>query len=262
MKSKTAEELRALARTLGLKGYAGLRKAELIRLLEQAAGAARAEPAIALHPAEPAAAAHAPEAPAAAAHPEPTARLLPEAARPLSAEERVEIAKYAITAPGMALAARALAADLDEDIERLPAARESILSLLPQKPGVLHAYWALAPGSRDPAGLRLRLCRMGAGGIEVLEEVALSGAHGHWYFHVPAQAEPGEFYVQLGGYAPDGGFASAIDRGIARIPSLYASERADRLWWITEERFRAMYLRAGGIVRGARLLWPGAFSSR
>lgn len=243
MKSKTTEELRALARTLGLKGYAKLRKAELIRLLEQAADAARSKPA-------------------AAAHPEPTARLLPEAARPLSAEERVETAKYAITAPGVALAPRALTADLDEDIERLPAARESILALLPQKPGILHAYWALAPGSPDPAGLRLRLCRMGAGGIELLEEIALPGAHGHWYFHVPTQAEPGEFYVQLGDYTPDGGFASAIDRGIARIPSLYASERADRLWWISEERFRAMYLRAGGIVRGARLLWPGAFSSR
>jgi hypothetical protein len=78
---------------------------------------------------------------------------------------------------------------------------------------------------------------------------------------VDESADMGEVYLQLGYYEPDGRFVTATRRGIARIPSLYASSHTDRLWWVSEEQFRAMYRRAGGHVRGPRLGWAASISS-
>jgi len=70
-------------------------------------------------------------------------------------EQRVESAKYAFAPPGTNVQEPTYAADLGEDIERLPEIRESVLCLLPQKPGVLHGYWVLPPhcsSQSDPSG--------------------------------------------------------------------------------------------------------------
>jgi hypothetical protein len=266
LRSKTVDELRTLARALGLKGYSKLRKDELVRLL------AERQPVVAPPPI--AAAAMAPSrqqappiprpralrAAAAIGCPEPAARLQPHAAAPLGAEERIESAKFALAQPDVALSQPSPGADLGEDIERLPALRAPRLALLPQKPGILHAYWALPDVVGRP--LRLRLGRIADDELQIIEEIALPATGEQWYFHLPEALDAGEFFVHLGYYETDGRFVSALERAIARLPSLYASQRADRSWWISEERFRALYLRAGGFLRAGRLGWPGSASSR
>ena len=142
---------------------------------------------------------------------------------PVGTEESIEAAKYAVTAAGMAPGERRLA-DLLEDIDRLPAARHPQLGLLPQKPGVLHAYWAL-PAGADVARARLRLCRIEANTVEVIEEVALPAMSGHWYFHVPEGGDAGTWCVHLGQYNSLGNFVSSFERAIARIPTPYAEGR-------------------------------------
>lgn len=266
--AKTLEELRALARSLGLKAYSKLSKAELLRLLAKQKSprkkTAKTGPR-ARKPATPKATAKKrllKKPPATASHPEPVAHLRPQAAPVTTDEERVETAKYALVPPGAALSARRLA-DLQEDIDQLPPPRQPQLTLLPQKPGVLHAYWALAPGQAARlAQLRLRLCRLADDALEVIEEITLPADRGLWYFHVPEDAEPGAWCVHLGHYDAAGHFVSAIERAIARIPTLYASGENDRRWRVSEAQFRAMYLRAGGVVRGRRLGWPGGISSQ
>jgi hypothetical protein len=281
LESKSLEELRAQARALGLRGYSKLRKQELIELLRaKPAGDLakspgehkRARAVSVAKPGKPRAAKKAPVAaprtPVAGAPaqrpPEPPASLETRPAQPSSEEERIEISKFAVSPAGTSLSPRALTDTLHENIEQLPALPTSVLCLLPQKPGVLYAYWVLAASPPAPlAHLKLRLCRRRSEGtIEILEEVALPAATAGWYFHVPDDAVPGEFLVHLGHYRADGEFVTAIERGIARIPSLYASAQTDRRWWISDAEFRALYRRAGGIVRGTRLGWPGGVSSQ
>jgi hypothetical protein len=176
-------------------------------------------------------------------------------------EEQVENAKYATVLPGTA-APRRDTADLNEDIDNLPPVTEPMLCLLPQKPGVLHGYWIVPPNSIPyPQSLKLRLGRIARDAFEIIDEIALPDVRGHWYFHLDESADVGAVYLQLGFYEPDGRFVTATRRGIARIPSLYASDRTDRLWWVSEEQFRAMYRRAGGYVRGPRLGWAASISS-
>ena len=286
MESKSIDELRAMARGLGLRGYSKLRKDELIRLLKKHATGSHtrnASPAPAVRSARQpkttsgAKANATPRRPARrtlsdsslkasepTASEEPGAQLLPQPAQVSSEEERIETAKFAVTPAGTALSPRTLANALQENIEQLPALAASTLCLLPQKPGVLYAYWVLAPTPPAPlAALRLRLCRRPPqGAIEILEEVTLSSAATGWYFHIPENAEPGSYLVHLGHYTAGGEFVTAIERGVARIPSLYASSRTDRRWWISEADFRALYQRSGGFVHGARLGWPGGVSSQ
>lgn len=254
MPSKTLEELRAEARALGLTGYSRLAKKELLELLaREGKSAARA----ADKPRRPAARKK-PEIPP-PSHPEPGAALSPQLARISSEEERVETAKYAVVAPGVALGPRRLD-DLREDIDLLPALYQPFLCLLPQKPGILHAYWVLPPGF-DVARTRLRLCRVSGDALDVVEEIALPGARGQWYFHIPEGHDAGAWCVHLGHYDAAGQFVSSIERAVARIPSLYATGSIDRRWWLSEAQFRAMYLRAGGIVRTGQLAWTGSSSS-
>lgn len=304
MKSKTVKALRALAKQRGLKGYSKLSKEELLRRLD----------ATALNPQPPSAVAtealkqpetprpvpgqeektHASEpiAPAAALDEatrghagrswwEPARAIGPAPAHFASEEERVEGAKYAL-APSGPVGAPATT-DLGEDIDRLPALREPVLCLLPQKPGVLHAYWVLPDGARAGRDLKLRLCRGERERLEVWEELPLPSEQGTWYFHVPETLHNHDVVLQLG-YYREGEFVSAIRRGAARIPSLYASASTDRWWWIAEEDFRRLYLQAGGFEAGGRrygwaaavgspgapppgpgaerLAWPGGVSSR
>ncbi|OGI46000.1 MAG: hypothetical protein A2151_01945 [Candidatus Muproteobacteria bacterium RBG_16_65_34] len=279
METKTVEELRALAKARGLTGYSKLTRAELLKLLAKEntapaiphkarpaktkSPAAKSTPRKAARPAARAAAGF-PAAP-----PASTPDRLASGATPTSSaeridgeEERIEQAKFAMAPPGAGFAEPRFVPDLGEDIERLPTIGEPMLGLLPQKPGILHGYWRLAPDTRaQPRPLKLRLGRITGEVFEVLEEIPVAQAHGHWYFHVEEAADYGALYLQLGYYESAGRFVSAIRRGIARIPSLYASERTDRLWWVSEEQFRAMYLRAGGFARGARLGWAASTGS-
>lgn len=276
-KTRTLQELRELARQRGLTGYSRLRKEELEHLLADT---------------KPTAAKVAPEA--------DTARPRTAAARKTSAsgaanrttgkaktsaptrkkpagpvmqgtagvtswrdEQQVEVAKYAIAPPDAPPAPSGLPArDLGEDIERLPAIREPLLCLLPQKPGVVHGYWALPPDEPARAqALCLRLGRLHETGIQVLAETRLPGTHGHWYFQVDDGADTGELFLHLGYYDAGGEFVSALQRSLARIPSLYASAQRDRRWQVSDARFRDMYLRAGGVLRAGRLSWGDSVSS-
>jgi len=177
-------------------------------------------------------------------------------------EEQIESAKFEMAPRGTVwVLPGAYGSDLQEDIERLPTLGEPVLCLLPQKPGVVHAYWLLHSGAQLKP-LRLRLCRVTDDTIELLDEIEIQAERGHWYFHVPESDETGNFIAQLGSYDSTGAFVTAIRRGIARIPSLYASAQMDGHWWIGDDEFRAMYLRAGGVRRGGKLLWPGSSSSR
>jgi len=261
MSATTLKELRELAKKLGLRGYSKLTKPDLQQRLGKFNTARVAAPA----PKPPVTPRQRTRARAATAAPRTDTSATPRAERALApaippaldyagAEERIESAKftrYARTAPP--------AADLNEDIDRLPTLRQSTLCILPQKPGILHAYWALADGDGARADLKLRLCQGEAQALTVWDEVALPARRGHWYFHVP-EAAGDAVLLQLGYYDGDR-FVSAIRRGIARIPNLYASQRTDRWWWIDEESFRAMYLRAGGAAHRERLGWSASIGS-
>ena len=289
MPSKNLKELRALARSLGLRGYSKLTRDELEKLLsrheghkpaatektvkaasKKTKGAVRARsksttPALAARTKmkQPAAAAIRPAANIQPVHPSmaPKWEWATDTQRQSVDEERVESAKYAIAPPGAATP-RAETSDLNEDINNLPTVHEPMLCLLPQKPGVLHGYWVLPPGTTPPSQtLKLRLGRIAGDAFEIFDEVTLPHERGHWYFHVDNAAEIGAVYLQLGYYEPGGRFVTATRRGIARIPSLKASERTDRLWWVSEEQFRSMYLRAGGYVHGPRLGWVASIGS-
>ena len=283
MASKTSKELRALARARGLKGYSKLTRDELERLL---AGNAAPKMKVAVASKEtapgkkPARAKSKPSRPtpttarpagkpkpapaAARTVTPPTATVAagePDASPAPSQEERVESAKYAMVMPGT-VEPPLVSTDLGEDIDKLPPVTEPTLCLLPQKPGIMHGYWAIPPGSAPKfQSLKLRLGRIVGDAYEILDEIALPRERGHWYFHLDEAADVGAVYLQLGYYEPDGRFVTATRRGIARIPNLYASEHTDRLWWVSEEQFRAMYLRAGGFVQGARLGWAASVSS-
>ncbi len=272
METKTLKQLRALAKARGLKAYARLRKAELLRLLARTRSTVTKKSGVktakAMSPKKKTRAAptgkktatrrRAPSRPR--AQTPPPAAGMPAAT--LSDQERVENAKFAVTPPGVAFTEPAFGSDLGEDIDRLPALSEPMLCLLPQKPGILHGYWWLPPGMfHVPAPHMLRLGRLVGETLEIVQEHPLPQAHGHWYFRLDAAADGGALYLQLGYYQADGSFVSAIRRGIARIPSLYASERTDRRWWVSDARFRAMYLRAGGFPRGARLGWTASIGS-
>jgi hypothetical protein len=276
-KTRTLQELRELARQRGLTGYSRLRKDELERLL------ADTRPATAKMPPEGdsvrprTAAARKAAASGSAGRTTGKAKtstpVRKKPAGPVTQgtagitswrdEQQVEVAKYAVTPPDAPPAPSGLPArDLGEDIEQLPAIREPLLCLLPQKPGVVHGYWALPPDEpvRTQA-LCLRLGRLHETGIQVLAETRLPGAHGHWYFQVDDGADSGELFLHLGYYDAGGEFVSALQRSLARIPSLYASAQRDRRWQVSDAQFRDMYLRAGGVLRAGRLSWDDSVSS-
>ncbi len=265
MENKTLSQLRALARAAGLRGYADLSKKQLIGLLKKrkAPLAAKSKkPRVVKKKIQKTVrqTASRKKAPVTRAPKLPTAPMPTVTVPDITIEEQIEIAKYETALRGVAFASSTLST-LHEDIDRLPPPRESVLCLLPQKPGVVHAYWVLQPGTATDR-LRLRLCRAGDQGIDIVEELKISGERGHWYFLVGEAEEPSDFLAQLGYYNASGAFTTAIRRGVARIPSLYVSAQIDRRWWISDDDFQSMYLRAGGRTRGARLFWPGSFSSR
>ena len=289
MTTKTLTELRALGHARGLKGYSKMSRRELERLLagsdtQKPAAAkkpdkttstkktsvtkskpARAPAKLALTPGKkkPAATRAQTTAPAAVPPaPVPQWEWAGDISRQSTEEEQVESAKYATALPGSITPRAVVAADLGEDIDNLPPVTEATLCLLPQKPGVLHGYWVIPPNTVPKSkSLKLRLGRIVRDAFEIIDEISLPHERGHWYFHLDESADTGAVYLQLGYYEAGGNFVTATRRGIARIPSLHASERTDRLWWVSEKQFRAMYRRAGGIMRAGRLGWAASISS-
>lgn len=279
MNDKTLKELRELAKAHGLRGYSRLTKEQLIRALDQKAAGTRA-PAKAAAIATAATSASGRErttrtasgrvAPGPAAiepaAPPPAdttvakpALVAPTSVAYRSTEELVEGAKYALRPNGRV--APAPGTDLNEDIDRLPPLTDPLVCLLPQKPGILHAYWTLPPGETANGDYKLRLCRAANEALEICEEVSVRADRGSWYFHVSEQADDRGLLVQLG-YYRDGAFHSARGRSLARLPSLYASARTDERWWVQEQDFMQMYLRAGGFVTPARRFgWTASIGS-
>ena len=278
MTTKTLTELRAQARARGLKGYSKISRSELERLLtgsdsRKPAAAKKLEKTTstkntsatkskaARTPAKSALTRGKKKPAAVPSAPVPQWEWAGDVSRQSAEEEQVESAKYATVLPG-SVAPPAVAADLGEDIDNLPPVTETMLCLLPQKPGVLHGYWVIPPNTLpNSQSLKLRLGRIVRDAFEIIEEISLPHERGHWYFHLDESADAGAIYLQLGYYEPDGSFVTATRRGIARIPSLHASERTDRLWWVSEKQFRAMYRRAGGFVRAGRLGWAASIGS-
>jgi hypothetical protein len=270
MKSESIEALRALARKLGLTGYSKLRKAELLKLIAghehkaTSKQAAQTPKAAARKPAEAKEPHRTTKKPAAAkAKPTPTSsKTTPWPQTFANDEQQVESAKYAFAPPGTSIQEPTYTTDLREDIERMPEIRDPLLCLLPQKPGVLHGYWVLPPALLTAErSIRLRLAHDAGDHLKILGEHPVPAERGHWYFHIEEGIELGTVYLQLGRYQADGEFVSIIERGIARIPNLYASTLTDRRWWVSDAQFREMYRRAGGIERGVQLGWAGAASS-
>lgn len=250
LESKSVKELRELAKQQGLTNYSKMTKEKLIWLLakerpdaDNMTTGARNAGGVASERTTP------------PYFTEPDHRLD-------ASEAQVEEAKYALTPPGIAEIVHAEPADLGEDIETLPPITEPLLCLLPQKPGILHAYWVVdAAMLKRKEGLRLRLTRLAGQSVELLQEFAVNATSGHWYLHLPETEDTGEVYLQLGHYTPEGQFVTTLRRGTVRVPSLRAAGRIDQRWWFSDEQFREMYLRAGGYVRDASLGWAGPASS-
>ncbi len=267
MKAATLEALRARAKQLGLTGYSKLRKDELLKRIAsrerkadaKSATMSRNDAARTVTVQKKTRRTPGKTTAAIPAKPSPISDATPARLTTAKAEQQVESAKYTFALPGTR--EPVYAADLGEDIDRLPAIREPLLCLLPQKPGVLHGYWALPPASLAGQSIRLRLATYVGDRLTILGEHPVPAERGQWYFHVEQNVELNAVYLQLGRYQPGGEFVSILQRSIARIPSLYASTLTDRRWWLSDAEFRAMYRRAGGMERDRRLGWGGSTSS-
>lgn len=227
--SPTVAQMRELARELGVRGYSRLRKDELEREL-----AARGR------------------IPETTAKPSPPAATTPRSA-PAPGQPAATAARTETSAPPTALT---------EDIDRLPQARELQLELLPQRPGVVQAYWVLPlDATRSLPPLRLRLLRADTDRDPLIAELPVAAGSGHHYFHLDDDIDPGALYLQLGYYDSSRQFVNAIGRSLARVPSLYAARRDPRATSLSEAQFRALYLRSGGAEHGGRLGWRGVSTS-
>jgi len=277
MKAETTETLRALAKKLGLTGYSKLRKDELIKLIGKkkrkvdTKAATKPRSAASRNVITPQKSKRTPtkkksirtlakNTRTTPAKPSAVLAVTSDPRITAESEQQVESAKYAFALPGAT--EPTYAADLGEDIDRLPEMHEALLCLLPQKPGVLHGYWALPPASLVAGqSARLRLATQVGDRLTILGEHPVPSKRGHWYFQVEEGVELGTIFLQLGRYQPDGEFVSIIQRGVARIPSLYASMQTDRRWWVSDAQFRDMYRRAGGFESDRQLGWAGSTSS-
>lgn len=256
--TKSLDELRTLARSTGLRGYSGLRKKQLIELLVKQKASPTKLNARKEKTAKSSDGRAKPAKPREKTSVDAKTSAKTTSTTPVT-EEQIGSAKFQTTPPNTPLR-QTFVSSLHEDIENLPASGESMLCLLPQKPGVVHAYWTLQPGAQTKP-LKLRLCYASDDAMQLLDEVDVSGTSGHWYFQIPDTAELGSVIGHLGFYDTQGKFVTAIHRGIAHIPTLYASGATDRSWWISDDDFHAMYHRTGGVTRGKRLMWPASSSS-
>lgn len=164
--------------------------------------------------------------------------------------------------PAAPAAAKAAAAPIREDIDHLSEPRDPQLGLLPQRPGVVQAYWVLPLElTRTLPPLHLRLLRADTDGDPVIAELPVAAGRGHHYFQFADDIDPGAVYLQLGYYDSNRQFVNAIGRSLARVPSLYAARHDPGSAQLSEAQFRALYLHAGGSERGGQLSWGASTSS-
>jgi hypothetical protein len=156
----------------------------------------------------------------------------------LSQEEKIESAKFS---SGMgAPVVPVHTTDLNEDIDRLPPIHKPMVCLLPQKPGVIHGYWAFSPALLGAQNVKLRLARLQEGNVITLEEFSLNSERGHWYFHVNETVNPEAVFLEVGFYNAAGDFVTAFARALARIPNLTALRADERRAWLSLSKLRTL----------------------
>ena len=265
---KTVQELRALAKSLGLTKYSKLTKAQLLRLIAAASPPVQAQAApskaVTKTPKKKNAAqrrprAHAvsPNAPSVARKPRTVGRLAPQRVTASNAS----IAKVAtVSTPS---ASEENAASAFPGTSPLPPPAAPMLTLRGQKPGVLHAAWSIDPSRSMPLPyLRLRILKANADNTSIVDEVSLPGLQGSRYFHLAAEFCDIPLRAEIGYQSSDGRFIVMRRHADIRLPSRLAAGRGDPQWWISETDFRELYLHCGGMAEDSALVWRTSFSSR
>jgi hypothetical protein len=263
---KTVQELRVLAKSLGLTKYSKLAKAQLLQLITAAS-----TPAMRQAAAPPKATKKTPKGKKPAsrrvANEAPASRAKPPAHKPRPAT-RPAPHTAATSAADQAVAA-ATPADRKGDktfvspkISPLPPLTTPMLTLRGQKPGVLHAAWCIDPSRSMPLSyLRLRILGMEANNAGVIDEIPLPALQGGQFIHL-AEDSVGPLCAEIGYHSSDGRFIVMLRHAGIRLPQRPAAGRGDPQWFISEEDFREMYVRSGGALEGTALVWHTSFSSR
>jgi|GEM_PF-2604592 len=177
---------------------------------------------------------------------EPELDMVEETSHAGDDEQRIESAKYATTPPGTSPVYRRYPADLGEDIESLPRLRTHRIILLPQKPGILYAYWGLKPDeSQQMQNLTLRLGRLVDKRFEVIEEIAIRRDSGGRYFQINPNVPPDSVFLQIGRYVEDGKFVLEWSTGIARVRQLLAEAPLGTKWALTMDEFESVRENSG-----------------
>lgn len=269
MNTKTVKELKEIARSLGITGYSGLRKEELLKAIS----ASKAKPAkaktkvAAKKVAKPVEAAKkktakkvaqktAKKPPAAKSGsvvaPKPKAEIVARDLTEQNEEERIESAKFITVAPGTAAIRGQYLPDLGEDIDNLPALPGPRLSFLSQKPGVLLARWHLEPGQSQQAALMLRLGVLADQQFYIKQEVSVDSDNGSHYFHVDPSWPADSIYLQLGYFNTSGEFVVALRRGTVRLPRLFSPTSLGVNWALGVEDFTREVQQSGPLGQVSR----------
>jgi hypothetical protein len=258
---KTVQELRDLAKSLGLTKYSKLTKAQLLRLL------AAAPPPAATRAAASKAAVKTPKKQKAvrggtggqvrSSRVPPAARTPRAAGRPAPA-----LNVGGITAATPASGEKDDTAALAKT-PPLPVRAAPMLTLRGQQPGVLHAAWSIDPARSMPLPyLRLRILTAGADNSTLIDEIPLPDLQGGRYFHLATESGDTPLRAEIGYHSSDGRFIVMHTHTDVRLPSRQAAGRGDPQWWISEADFRELYVRSGGLPEGSALVWRTSFSSR
>jgi len=212
----TVKALRDLARELSIKGYSGMRKAELV----DAICARQREP-------------------------DRDTRAATGGMPP-----RVES-----SAPSSASTGPPRHAPRLSDLGDLPTQYgRTCATLMVQKPEYLYAYWeireedlaaARASMGRVDARLVMRAHNVSAG---VHTDIEVHAPVGDWFFKTDWSG--GRVKVEIGLKGPDGRFIVLAVSNEVELPSARASDRVDPEWAIQEEQFEAIYALSGGFNPG------------
>ena len=260
MKGKTVDELRALARSRGLKGYSRLTKDGLLRLLavkksiaskttakkkkQTKAGRTATTPAMKKKIASGSAIRRR------ATTPPPASKAKKRKIPPLPAigdAEAAADAKFTIAMPGTRRPQPAPARSLREPIEQLPALPVPMLLVMQQKPGAIHVSWQLPPESvSTPDSTRLRLIQGGPGGETVVHDIPLPARRGSRYLLLATVGLQSGMTVQVGRYHANGSFHADMQRTLNRLPDAGPAGHTHPRWWISAQDFARLYLHGGG----------------
>ena len=262
---KTVQELRTLAKSIGLTKYSKLAKAQLLRLIAAASPPARTastKTAIKTSKKKPAAQRRA-QVRANPADASPAMRK-PRAGTQLAprvAASKVRVARSAVVTPTPG-SGRNVAATYSET-SPLPPPAAPMLTLRGQQPGVLHVAWSIDPARSMPLPfLRLRILKVSAGDAGVIDEVSLPHLQGSRYFHITTEFDDCPLRAEIGYQSSDGRFIVMRQHTQIRLPSRLAAGRGDPQWWISKADFRELYLRSGGTAEDSALVWRSSISSR